>query len=39
MVLNQTAGSMNEQQQSEVRGLRDKIVAVAPNMEDYISTN
>jgi hypothetical protein len=39
MVLNQSAGVMNEQQQAEVQSLRSKILHIAPHMRDYISTN
>jgi hypothetical protein len=39
MVLNQSGGAMNEQQQIEVQTLRSKILNVAPNMREYISTN
>jgi GTPase SAR1 family protein len=39
MVLNQSAGIMNEQQQIEVQSLRSKILHVSPHMRDYISTN
>ena len=39
MVLNQSAGTMNEQQQNEVQSLRSKILHVAPNMREYISTS
>jgi len=39
MVLNQSAGTMNEQQQNEVQALRAKILEVAPHMRDYISTS
>jgi GTPase Era involved in 16S rRNA processing len=38
MVLNQSAGKINHQQQLEVQSLRSKILDVAPHMSDYIST-
>ena len=39
VVLNQSAGKMNEQQQIEIQSLRSKILHVAPHMKEFISTN
>lgn len=39
IILNQSAGVMNEQQQNEVHFLRSKIIGIAPHMKAYISTN